>query len=433
MNNQRKYNILDLFSGAGGMAEGFLQAGFDIPFASDYSKEAALTYINRHKQLGLDTDFYQGDVSKLSRGNFLKNKIGDKKIDVIIGGPPCQGFSLTGKRNPDDHRNRLFIDFLKVIKKIKPEYFVMENVLGILSFKFEEIVGLSGHKYIDTYVTDVLTQEALEFGYKISWKTLNAKDYGVPQNRIRVIFIGHKVLKKNGKIYNRNTVPNFPKKQISNISVHEAISDLNFLENGESSKIYLNDNNLTEYQKLLKFGQTPNAKNEFISATELFNHHSSKHNKNTITRFKLLKNGEKINELLKRLEEELSTEEFQKIKTKKRSCYKLQKEGLSPTILTLPDDIVHYDDNSPRILTVREFARLQSFDDSFCFYGKRTTGGDRRKLETPQYTQVGNAVPPFFARAIALEIKKALNSNLISKETKPCHKEKHFALELIQN
>ncbi len=433
MENQKKYNVLDLFCGAGGMAEGFLQAGFKIPFASDFSEEASKTYINRHKQLGLNTRFYRGDISRLAKGNFLKRELNDTKIHVVIGGPPCQGFSLTGKRSPNDLRNELFMKYLKVIKIVKPEYFVMENVLGILSFKIPKIKGLSGCEYIDEYVTDILVKEAFEIGYKLSWKTLNAKDYGVPQSRLRVIFIGHKILKRNNKVYNLNVIPCFPERSPNTVSVFEAISDLNFLESGQKSEEYLLNNDLSEYQKKLRQGQTPDFKNNTIKSLNLHNHIASKHNINTIRRFTLLNNGERLNDLLKRLKNDLTVEEFEEINTKKRSCYKLDEQNVSPTILTLPDDIIHYDAKHPRILTVRELARLQSFDDSFCFLGKRTTGGSRRKLETPQYTQVGNAVPPFFAKAIALEILKALDLSILKKESASCRRKKLLDLEPILN
>lgn len=124
------YQVLDLFSGAGGMAEGFLQAGFSIPFASDKSEQAALTYQNRHKQLGLKTKYYCGDVSVLCNPKILKNFLGQSffDIDVICGGPPCQGFSLAGQRNPLDKRNQLVHSYIKILSQVKPKYFVMENV-----------------------------------------------------------------------------------------------------------------------------------------------------------------------------------------------------------------------------------------------------------------------------------------------------------------
>lgn len=407
INLHKVYNVLDLFSGAGGMAEGFLQAGFHIPSATDSSIEAAETYTNRHKQLGYDTNYFIGDIREISQNSAELHKlIGKNKIDVVVGGPPCQGFSISGKRLADDIRNTLFLEYLRIVKVIKPEYFVIENVEGLLSYKFDTIKGLDGQLYNDVNPQDVIKSEASKLGYFVKWKVLNAKDFGIPQNRPRVIFFGHKARKyKDGRIINLVYPPKFPIEIGSVVTVEDAISDLNFIKNGEEKNRYNNKyGNKSEYQKLLRKGLTP-GKNGFpINSDRLFNHRTSKHNEKTIERFKLLRAGESINDLLFRLDDNLREKYF----TKKFRCLKLNKDDISPTVLTLPDDIIHYDPNSPRILTVREFARLQSFDDSFEFKGKRTTGGARRKFETPQYTQVGNAVPPLLAKHIAEEIKLAL-------------------------
>ncbi|NHC43582.1 DNA cytosine methyltransferase [Bacillus sp. MM2020_1] len=404
---KKKFNVLDLFSGAGGMSEGFLQAGFHIPCATDYSKEVAETYINRHRQLGYDVKYYSGDIRDLT-GNKkrLKEFINHEQIDVIVGGPPCQGFSLSGKRLDDDIRNTLFIEYLKMVKFIKPKYFVMENVEGLLSYKFNKIKGVDNQVYEDISPQEVIINEALKLGYSVNYKILNAKNFGVPQNRPRVIFLGHKIKRyRGGKYKNIVTPPNFPSEVDHIVSVEDAISDLNFLKNGEVKTFYNNKyGNNSNYQKKLRNGLTPGINGKPVNAKKLYNHQASKHNEKTLNRFKLLKSGESINELLNRL----TLEQKELYMTKKFRCTKLNKNNVSPTVLTLPDDIIHYDHRNPRILTVREFARLQSFDDSFEFKGKRTTGGNRRKFETPQYTQVGNAVPPLFAKAIAKEIYIAL-------------------------
>lgn len=401
MEDYCSFTVLDLFSGCGGMAEGFIQAGFNIPYATDYSKEAAETYINRHRQLGYPINFYRGDIRDLSAGDNIREFINNTSIDVIVGGPPCQGFSLTGKRNENDSRNHLFLEYLKIVNLIKPKYFVMENVEGILSYTFNELKGLSGDKYIDKKVPEIIIQEALKVGYKVRYKILNAKDYGVPQNRPRVIFIGHQL-----SIEGIDIVPSpiFPKRKKEIVTVEQAISDLRFLKQGENSTKYDKRYKLSPYQKNLIEGLTPNFEGNPVASTELKNHQASQHQELTLDRFKRLKEGETIGELLERL----NGEERTRLNTKKYRCSKLERNNVSPTILTLPDDIIHYDKNNPRILTVRELARLQSFDDSFEFLGKRTTGGDRRKHETPQYTQVGNAVPPLFAKAVAEEIMKSL-------------------------
>lgn len=389
------YKVLDLFCGAGGMAEGFLQAGFAIPFASDKSEQAELTYTGRHKQLGIETKFYCGDVSELSEEKELKSFLGSSinEIDVVCGGPPCQGFSLAGQRNPLDKRNQLVQSYIKILSQVKPKYFVMENVLGILSAKFIDYQGVK-LSYINKNVIDVLKSEFSEIGYPdVQIKLLDASDYGVPQKRQRVIFLGTRADVKNKLTH--PSVINLPK-----VSAKDALDDLSNIQNGKTLTEY-NQKALTEYQKQSRIGRTPGSKNT-IQATKLSNHETSKHSSIVIERFSKLKNGENIKSMLMRLGENDS----QRLQTKKQNCRKIDANEPSPTVLTLPDDLVHYSQN--RILTVREMARLQSFDDSFEFLGKRTTGGDRRKLETPQYTLVGNAVPPLLAKAIAEEIMKKL-------------------------
>ncbi|WP_235550429.1 DNA cytosine methyltransferase [Paenibacillus sp. Soil750] len=404
MSKEKKYTVLDLFCGAGGMSEGFMQAGFYIPFASDYSKEAAETYKNRHAQLGHELTFFQGDIRSLSRKPNLAEFLNGASIDVIVGGPPCQGFSLSGKRDENDPRNKMFLEYLKIVKSVQPKYFVMENVEGILSYRFTKIRGVSGKVYINELASKIIEEEALKLGYRVQCLQLNAKDYGVPQNRPRVIFIANKVEKKGKEYIDVVPRPSLPKKREKIVTVQEAISDLSFLKNGESSTNYNEEYEQTAYQSMLRNGLTPGANNRTIRCEELLNHKASKHLEKTVDRFNKLNPGETIAELLGRLDEIDHAYYF----TKKYRCSKLDRDQVSPTVLTLPDDIIHYDETNPRILTVREFARLQSFDDSFEFCGKRTTGGERRKFETPQYTQVGNAVPPLFARAIAVEVMCAL-------------------------
>lgn len=404
----KKYKILDLFSGAGGMAEGFLQAGFNIPFATDYSKEAAQTYVNRHKQLGYsDLQFFQGDIRELSRNENFSKFIKEKEISVVVGGPPCQGFSLTGKRSKEDKRNNLFLEYLRLVKLSNPDYFVMENVEGILSYRIDRITGLSQDEYINELVPDIIKAESEKMGYKVKLKLLNAKDYGVPQNRPRVIFLGHKAMKINNNLISLVPEPHFPSPLNYKVSSSEAISDLRFLKMGKVCYEYDNRFKRTEYQKKLIKGITPNSDGNTLNSLKLSNHAASRHKQSTIERFSMLKPGENIDQLLERLQ----PEDYNKYFTKKYRCQKLHQHCVSPTVLTLPDDIIHYDSNNPRILSVRELARLQSFDDSFEFLGKRTTGGDKRKYETPQYTQVGNAVPPIFAHSIAKEIMKSLILN----------------------
>ncbi len=390
----KRFKVLDLFSGAGGMAEGFLQAGFEIPYASDKSEQAALTYQYRHReQLGYELKYFCGDIQELAKESNLQEFLGSdlSKIDVICGGPPCQGFSMAGKRNPDDLRNQLVRSYVSILKQVQPKYFVMENVTGILSAKFSKYEGQK-QDYENELVLNVLLKEFSEIGYShVVVKTLDASDYGVPQRRKRVLFLGTrndiKILLYHPKPLEKNK-----------ISAKQALSDLEDIEIGSRLETYSGKAE-SDYQQESRKGRTLTINGFFPKKNRLTNHETSKHTPLIIGRFSLLEPGEDFKKIYPNLSEELQ----EKYKTRKHNCRRMLPDEPSPTVLTLPDDMVHYSKN--RILTVREFARLQSFDDSFEFLGKRTTGGHLRKQETPQYTLVGNAVPPLLAKAVALEIK----------------------------
>ncbi|WP_175613228.1 DNA cytosine methyltransferase [Fusobacterium mortiferum] len=425
---------IDLFCGAGGMSEGLIQAGFHIIFSNEISKQAAFTYKKRHEQLGLiqgkNTWLEVDDIKNIS-GDLIKEKIKkledfkNKNIEIaaIFGGPPCQGFSRAGKQKIDDIRNFLFSEYLRVVKEVKPQYIVFENVPGILDIKFHNFISKFDKEiYKQKSAIDIIKKELAKIDYELlDYKILNAADYGVPQNRHRVILIGYRKGQK---------IPNYPQKLNNEISLGEALGDIT----GYSVK------NL-EYQISSKKGRTPNIISgiPIESNGEFFNNDKSKHYHYIQERFSIFKEGESNIQLRKRLltagieienypnlleylsnklnlrkqdiirkakKLDSNLEILDSIITKKNSRVKMKLNKPGNTVLTLPDDLILPIYN--RICSVREFARLQSFDDSFIFYGKRTTGGKERKKEVPQYTQVGNAVPPLLAKAIAEEIKKVL-------------------------
>ncbi len=427
------YKIIDLFCGAGGMSEGILQAGMNILFSSDINADVEKTYTNRHHQLGYkqgeDTYFFRSDIRELT-GKIIMEKINSLKnlkkkcneIDAIFGGPPCQGFSRAGKRKKDDPRNLLFSEYLRIINEIKPRYVVMENVVGLIDMKFFGYIGVDNEKYQDGITTpEILTKEFQKIGYKVKYKILNALDYGVPQRRNRVIFLAYKIGEKE---------PNFPPKNcIKEITVKEAISDLS--KNNKNEK--------TKYQIESILGRTPNKNGKALESLDQKNIEQSLHNNVIIERFSLYKEGENGSDLRKRIKteginlngktellkllSEKTKESFENIikkfktkkvtddwidilLTKKNMRSRFSSSQPAATVLTIADDYISPFEN--RTFTVRELARLQSFDDSFEFLGKRTTGGLRRRVEVPQYTQVGNAVPPLLSKAIAQEIKKCL-------------------------
>lgn len=441
---------IDLFCGAGGMSEGIIQAGFHILFSSDISKDVEKTYVNRHEQLGLiqnyNTYFHRGDIREID-GQFILDKIHNleffknnnknvpNKIDAIFGGPPCQGFSRAGKRDSNDPRNLLFKEYLRVISQINPRYVIMENVEGFNDTKFYGYVGVTGRKYEDeSLAPEILRKEFNLIGYNtLEPRVLNASDYGVPQNRKRVIFIAY----RDGEV-----IPNYPKPILSEdnkVTVLEAVGDLI-----KDIKVRKKVNpKLTQYQI-----DSINGRTLAINGESLINKSKIKKNVEISNhlpvireRFSLYREGEDSLALKKRISNEgiditlktnllseccsklklekeevierfknsnITKEHLDVLLTKKNIRTRLSKDRCSLTVVTLPDDYISpFED---RTFSVREMARLQSFDDSFIFLGKRTTGGQKRKVEVPQYSQVGNAVPPLLARAVANEIYIAINN-----------------------
>lgn len=605
---RRPITFVDLFAGAGGISEGFLQAYtndkyFKFVLASDINKNCALTHIVRYnKQLGLDTKFVTEDIMSDEFLRKLEEEINGQEIDVVTGGPSCQSFSLSGRRKKYDKRDNLFLHYLKVIRTLRPKYFIMENVKGILTKdkgKFTEAIlqeirsiiddneiprmmeylekmlhytqssfvascfiakmnmelndnEMKIHRdqffsYIDAQykaltkqidyqksksdvnvntirhglnllkrskereaIRDAIIQEKTEayidndefidpmnnfvefldddniierilnafgeiedFGdyqemvnelqemiklypltldecllqirefaddddsvdlfneishdlrlYNINAPiVVNSSNYGVPQNRERVLFIG---CRKDQMIIDDipATVPEDEK-----VTIFEAISDLDFIGNGEEKSQYEDHAPLKRYENLLRprtvtgklekegklysewsrkgrlqhrftFDENPfyvrnmdDLKSDIkVCDKELYNHQTSHQSDSVRARLELIAQyGEYSEECKKALKE-------QNINSNKRNYTVLNPEGQSPTVVTMPDDFIHY--SAFRAMTVREMARLQSFDDSFVFQGKRTTGGDMRKSDIPQYTLVGNAIPPLMARAI---------------------------------
>jgi DNA (cytosine-5)-methyltransferase 1 len=610
---KQKITFIDLFAGAGGFSEGFLQAEmqnkvYDFLFASDINENCELTHLARYNyQLGLDMEFQRQDITEPDFLENLINKLKGKPVDVVCGGPPCQSFSLAGKRKKFDKKDDLFAHYLKVIRQLRPKYFVMENVKGILTKEggkiremilqeirsivdlkeFGQLVSFVAYlrkiekhqpfilecytmrlqfesatdknldflqdKYIDsienkfrlltpkivdykTSKTDVsistirhgfnLLKRTNELAYirkkvihekafsnldndffaddfdnfltainadtiieRISEAFLSLKpgpayvqevneiikaleiygysfdecmnglsefvdrankntefeeiltqirlynieapfvalasDYGVPQNRERVLFIG---CRKDQKLI--TTIP-ATVTGAEKVTVFEALYDLDFLGNDDEKYNYEDVNIKAKFngssQKMISFirkreidgkldskngltyadwskngrlsGRFANAKDPFYvrNFEELQSDKTSNQNMDIVKRLSvILKEGD-YDDAKKELK-------VLGLESEKRNYNVLKPEGQSPTVMTIPDDYIHY--ASPRALTVREMARLQSFDDSFVFQGKRSTGGNKRKTEVPQFTLVGNAVPPLMARAVAMEVLK---------------------------
>lgn len=435
---------IDLFCGAGGCSEGLLQAGFHILFSSDISEMVEVTYKNRHRQLGLiqgeNTWFERADIKNLT-GDYIRERISslsmfkDKampEIDVIFGGPSCQGFSRAGRRDKSDPRNMLFGEYVRVISEVKPKYVVLENVEGFTDMQFLGYVGITGIKYPDGSVTPtILRNELNEIGYDtIEPKILNAADYGVPQRRHRIIFMGY----RKGL-----PAPKYPEPLLTPdkyLTLKDAIGDLI-----TAKKVQKHVNpEYSKFQQESMAGRTPSINGKPIAFSGIqTNTELSKITDIVEERFSLFKQGESgaylkkrvINEgidisgkpaLIRLCSEQLKMSEADVVKlfrkpnapldaidillTRKNIRQRFSEELPSATVVTIADDYIS--PWEPRTFSVREMARCQSFDDSFEFLGKRTTGGLKRRVEVPQYTQVGNAVPPLLAKAVALEIMKVL-------------------------
>ena len=617
LQGRRPVTFVDLFAGAGGISEGFMQACtddkyYDFVLASDINENCELTHrVRYNEQLGLGTKFITEDIMSPTFLEHLLKELNGKEVDVVTGGPSCQSFSLSGRRKRFDKRDGLFNHYLKVIRALRPKYFVMENVKGLLTkdngrFKVEimremrsiiddrtvgnfltfadkllkkstssflasaillklqmEITSdeekanaykeqffdlldsqlrnvtrqidyrtSKSNRYISTIrhgiymlrrneqreriTADIINEKTVsnidndlfadkfnEFLATISDENITAKiiesigqvadlkkagkdtedlkqaidlysfsldecfdelskmakvqketaeydaimsklrlynveqmvllssDYGVPQNRERVVFIGSRNDQKPIKEIPATVKPE------EKVTVYEAIADLDFIGNGEVRTEYATpephpewdglvkcrkvDGEITDTDEAKTFAEWSKAgrlthrfdfecqpfyvkdKDElndkmYIETAELFNHQTSAQNDIVMRRLQVIGQCGGYTDVCKAKLKELGLE------SQKRNYFVLKPNAQSPTVVTMPDDFIHY--SRYRAMTVREMARLQSFDDNFVFQGKRQTGGDKRKSEIPQYTLVGNAVPPLMSRAIGNEILK---------------------------
>ncbi|MCR5203708.1 MAG: DNA cytosine methyltransferase [Lachnospiraceae bacterium] len=433
---------IDLFCGAGGCSEGLIQAGFHILFSSDISDMVEKTYVHRHEQLGLiqgkNTWFERADIRNLT-GDIIRDRIqsldifkGKKMpdIDLMIGGPSCQGFSRAGRRDVNDPRNMLFGEYVRVISQIKPRYIVLENVEGFMDMQFMGYVGIHGKKYPDGSVTPNLLQSELkEIGYQtLEPQILNAADFGVPQRRRRVIFIGYREGEK---------VPQYPVPTVKkHLTLKDAIGDLVI---DDATRNAVNPKR-SKYQMDSRKGRTPDINGNPIPLKgELTCTKLPKATPIVTERFSLFLPGETGTYLRKRIKEhginlnnvpllveycadtlgwtkkqvisrfekaDVDDDAINVLLTKKNIRQRWDGSQPSATIVSIADDYIS--PWEPRTFSVREMARCQSFDDSFEFLGKVTTGGLSRRVEVPQYTQVGNAVPPLLAKAVVEEILKVL-------------------------
>ena len=374
------FTSIDLFSGCGGLTKGFSMMGVRSIFASDIDENCEKTFTRNFP----DTPFLCKDITAITKEE-VDTITGGIVPDIIIGGPPCQGFSLANKRRnkiQDDPRNKLFYGFVKFINWYSPKAFVMENVKGLLSMQNGEV--------IKTIIEEF--SNAGEYGYNVAYKILMASDYGVPQNRERVILIGFRK--------DLNIQPQHPEpyKQDHLITVDEATSDLPPIGAGQGTEVQeYPQEPQNEYQRLMR------ANSKYV-----LNHVAMKHTPRLVARFEAIKPGQDLLDVwethgaLKRgAPNEKSTIKFH------QNNQRLYGDKPAPTIAaSFQSNFVHPHLN--RNFTAREGARLQSFPDDFVFEGMRTKMSWEKGLS--QYQQIGNAVPVLLAKAIAESVVKQLNT-----------------------
>ena len=357
-----EFRVLDLFCGAGGFSAGLDQVkNFSTQVGLDFDKYAIETFSkNFPNAISICGDILDEDIKKK-----VIESSKDRKVNMIVGGPPCQGFSLKGKNlGLYDSRNFLFKEYLNIVKELDPEIFIIENVKNILNS--------SSH-----YFRDEILKEIKSLGYIVNFGVVNAKNYGVPQSRERALFIASKT-----------KFINFPNPIETSVTVRDAISDLAYLESGEGQIIsdYINKPQ-SNYQTQLR-GKC------------LQYHKASEHSKVAIEKLKMIP-AECGKEYLPK--ELLGKQKFS------TTWSRLEWDNISPTIDTRFDTPSNGKNSHPflnRAITPREAARIQSFNDDFYFFGPKVA----------VCKQIGNAVPPLLAKAIGEQIANELQYDIIEEK-----------------
>lgn len=365
--NQSQYQgtVIDLFCGAGGLSEGFRQAGYHVLAGNDFFDAAGETFESTHRE----AKFLPGPIQQYSAQDFLRAAgLSAGELDVLVGGPPCQGFSVYNhQRGLHDERSSLYREYLRIVDGLRPNWVVLENVTGMTSAG-----GGSA-------VTAILKGLG-DLGYEVEPKILRAEEYGVPQERRRIVFIGNRL----GRIVEFPTHTHGPG-LLPFVTIRDAIGDLPSLRNGdEPGVVSYACEPRNDFQKEMRGG-----------SNSITNHAAARLSKVNLDRLTHIPQGgswrdipfELLPDGMKRAKRSDHTKRYGR----------LSWTGLASTILTKCDPHwgAYFHPQDDRTLTVREAARLQSFPDWFEFKGSRTD----------QYVQVGNAVPPLLGRAIAKAIQ----------------------------
>ena len=391
-----QYSVLDTFAGAGGFSLGFELAGAKVIGAIEMDSWACETFKFNHP----NATVMQGDITTMSDEQIL-NSFGKFNPDIVLGGPPCQGFSICNKNSGDtkDPRNSLFEEFIRVGRLLKPQVMIMENVPNLIKAKTES----------KELVVDIIKTELRNLGYHVEHRILEATDYGVPQIRKRLVVIATRKKMDNPfpeKTHTTMSAPDLLEAGLRKCpTLWEAISDLPEIEareGSEEAEYSMPPHN--EYQQLLRKG-----------ANKLFNHKSMNHSKRLVERFASMNWGDSTSDVpdhlrpLKRNSTEFSEKAYDQNNRRmhpERQCHTVPASFYA--------NFVHPYKN--RNFTAREGARIQSFPDWYVFKGKPTVvshkllhrEGRLDEKHLCQYNQIGNAVPPLMAKAIAENILKQL-------------------------
>ncbi len=418
----RGATFIDLFSGCGGLSLGLVMAGLEGRFAIERDSMAFETFkenfLNGHRlPVQPFTWPYWLKKKNWSVDDLLKEHLRELRalageVEVLAGGPPCQGFSFAGKRNESDPRNQLFQKYVDVVNAVQPKALILENVPGMKVAHAPKGEGQPLCRDAPESYYEKLKAQLEGIGYDVTGKLVDASRFGVPQKRVRLIVIGLRRDVSKRLVGGAERVFDILESSRlgvlkdlglpETVSAREAIHDLRALikpkQNcrdpesppGFVEAIYEGPSKDSPYQRLMH-GE---CRNDEMDSMRL-----AKHSEPVRDRFQLI-----LSECPKGVRMDEAFRE--KYGLKKHRIYPMAPNVPAPTLTTLPDDVLHYEE--PRILTVRESARIQSFPDWFRFKGKFTTGGAQRIKECPRYTQVGNAVPPLLGRALGLAVVQAI-------------------------
>lgn len=384
---------LDLFAGSGGLSLGFTKSGVKVTHAIEIDDWAASTYAANHP----GTTVLREDISNLSDHYFSAFK----GVDLIMGGPPCQGFSISAssRRKKHDPRNFLYLEFLRTVQIVNPKAVFIENVKEIEKYKLEDGSLL---------VSDIYRRLNI-MGYECAHFLVNASNYGVPQNRVRFFLFAFKSNILKNKIFSPSLLSNLLEKyKKSPLTIWDAVSDLPPVkprELDEDTILPYNNNPETDYQKLLRKG-----------SKNIQNHIPMRHTDRTVERFKYIRihgNDTNLPEHIANRQRGNSDRISDKMFSQNYRVLDARKP--SPTITaSFYSSFIH--PLQDRNLTVREAARIQSFPDNFHFLGKRTTlsnkllekKGIKEEMHLDQFNQVGNAVPPIMAEVLGKILVKVI-------------------------